>query len=219
MLDAVISDCDGVIANTEITDNLADDAAPGSGDDRGGAGALVSGYMTTGVSFTNVVMAGNATSDRGGALLLRDTAGNAEVVNCSLVDNQASLGGAGIHADVAGNGALTNSIVAHGTGPCLIGAEDPGNQPAQTYTDLWCDAGCSDLYCVGLTDWTGSLGNLSVDPQFVSFVEDVAYAGDDLHLQTGVSACIDAGDPAMAYDDWDGTTNDMGAYGGEFGDW
>jgi hypothetical protein len=37
----------------------------------------------------------------------------------------------------------------------------------------------------------------------------------DFHLQTN-SACIDAGNPDALFNDWDGSRNDMGAYGGLF---
>jgi hypothetical protein len=35
----------------------------------------------------------------------------------------------------------------------------------------------------------------------------------------GGTSTIDAGNPAAAYADVDGSTNDMGAYGGPGGDW
>lgn len=61
------------------------------------------------------------------------------------------------------------------------------------YNDFWQN---SDNYCPG--------GNLSVDPSFVSFPED-------MHLKMS-SLCIDAGDPNIS--DPDGSRSDIGAYGG-----
>lgn len=57
----------------------------------------------------------------------------------------------------------------------------------------------------GMSNPTGSNGNISTDPQFVS------PSTGDFHLAPG-SACIDAGEPGMT--DPDGTRADLGAYGG-----
>jgi hypothetical protein len=54
----------------------------------------------------------------------------------------------------------------------------------------------------------GGVGAISVDPLFVDA------ANGDFHLAP-TSPCIDAGDPAAAYVDVDGSRNDMGAYGGQ----
>lgn len=58
-------------------------------------------------------------------------------------------------------------------------------------------------------DVVGIDGNVAVDPMFVN------PAAGDLHLQAG-SPVIDAGVPDDAYDDVDGSRNDMGVYGGRF---
>ncbi|MBD3362928.1 hypothetical protein GF362_04370 [Candidatus Dojkabacteria bacterium] len=55
-----------------------------------------------------------------------------------------------------------------------------------------------------LTAW----GNKSLDPQFINET--------DFHLKLN-SPAIDAGDPDSKYNDLDGTRNDMGIYGGQFG--
>ena len=51
---------------------------------------------------------------------------------------------------------------------------------------------------------------ISEDPKFVDVV------GGDFHLVTG-SPCIDSGDPDPAFNDPDGSRNDMGAFGGPEG--
>ena len=58
------------------------------------------------------------------------------------------------------------------------------------------------------TNLTGLYGNISSDPSFVSL-------GTDYHLGSS-SPCIDAGAPGSPYYDYDGSRNDMGAYGGPF---
>ncbi len=49
-----------------------------------------------------------------------------------------------------------------------------------------------------------------MDPMFISI--------DNLHLSSD-SPCIDSGNPDPAYNDFDGTRNDQGAFGGPLGDW
>lgn len=43
-------------------------------------------------------------------------------------------------------------------------------------------------------------------------------SNNDFHLQQ-FSPCIDAGHPNSQYKDTDGSRNDMGAYGGQYGNW
>ena len=69
-----------------------------------------------------------------------------------------------------------------------------------------------------MTDATGADGNIDDDPTFTAWSDDDDYSNDDLSLGSG-SPAIDAGSTASVYDDVDGTTNDMGAWGGPQGDW
>ena len=54
--------------------------------------------------------------------------------------------------------------------------------------------------------------DISLDPMFVNALSD------DFHLSSG-SPCTDAGNPDPAYNDPNGSRNDMGAYGGPNGNW
>ncbi|MCK6506642.1 right-handed parallel beta-helix repeat-containing protein [Myxococcota bacterium] len=68
------------------------------------------------------------------------------------------------------------------------------------------------------TSPVGTDGNISEDPVFVDYSSDGDPTNDDLRLDVG-SPAIDAGSSASAYDDPDGSRNDMGAFGGPAGDW
>ena len=68
----------------------------------------------------------------------------------------------------------------------------------------------------GVTDPTGTNGNVAVDCMFTNFRDDANPDNDTLTLLAG-SPCADAADPAEL--DWDGSANDMGAYGGALGGW
>jgi parallel beta-helix repeat protein len=75
------------------------------------------------------------------------------------------------------------------------------------YNDAWSNPVDYDEPEVG---WCGGTGNIQLDPLFVG-------AGHaDYRLQAG-SPAIDAGNPAPAFNDMDGSRNDMGAYGGPIG--
>ncbi len=66
----------------------------------------------------------------------------------------------------------------------------------------------NDTYGTSYLNVSGGTGALSANPLFVS--------GSDFHLQSG-SLCVNAGNPAAAYNDANGTRNDMGRYGGPNG--
>lgn len=66
------------------------------------------------------------------------------------------------------------------------------------------------------TDPVGSDGNLSGDPLLVAYSNDGDPLNDDFSLAP-TSPALDAGDPAEAYNDLDGSRNDMGNTGGPNG--
>ena len=91
---------------------------------------------------------------------------------------------------------------------------DVGASFVGTYNDVF-DNGTDYS---GIVDPTGLNGNISAAPLFVDVTDDGDLSNDDWGFASG-SPCIDAGDPASAHDDVDGTTNDQGAWGGPGGDW
>lgn len=75
------------------------------------------------------------------------------------------------------------------------------------YNDFFNNGGANVEYNSG-----HGTGNIESNPDFTA-----ASAGD-FSLQ-GTSPCIDAGNPTVSYLDVDGSTNDMGAFGGPGGAW
>jgi len=90
-----------------------------------------------------------------------------------------------------------NILYKNAVGQSLIYFSGAGTQDF-SYNDFFGNTTTTDV--VGITQLTG---NLAADPIFDS----------NFVLGTG-SSCIDSGDPNSAYNDTDGTRNDMGIYGG-----
>ncbi len=66
----------------------------------------------------------------------------------------------------------------------------------------------------------GDSSNITEQYNYLAFgsMNPMFNSSDDLHLSTG-SPCINKGNPALEYNDVNGTRNDQGAFGGPFGDW
>ena len=128
-------------------------------------------------------------SSLGGGIAASNQLVDLQLFDVHMVGNEAARGGA-----VGLNGADTGE----GVSIAWSNSTDNGDQP------WW-----------GLSDPKGTDGNISEDPLFVD-TSSSASTDWDLHLSTG-SPSIDAGDPSKV--DVDGTVADIGAYGGEDGDW
>jgi hypothetical protein len=171
----------GLYANASSVDLyqvwLGDNSA-----EMGGAAAVVDGLS----SWTNVVAAENSADSGGGIWSYADAT---TATNVTVAGN--SSGDAGVYADGSSSVSATDTI-AYGDSTADV---DGGTATVSlSYSDV-------GTYGAGVTDQTGSSGNISADPDFVT-----PYT--DLHLN--------AGSPAEG----SGTAGgDMGAYGGAGGAW
>ncbi|MDP2306157.1 MAG: hypothetical protein Q8P18_09015 [Pseudomonadota bacterium] len=146
----------------------------------------------------------------GGAVHVND-ASTATFTNVTMTENGSSNSAGGVRVTALGTLTLDNTIIAWSTeGSGISGAA--GSIIATTYGDLYENAGGATSS--GYADPVGTNGNVSVNPEFVGFADDDAYA-DDLHL-VATSPLIDVGDPLLT--DADGSRSDIGAFGGPSGD-
>ena len=165
-----------------------------------GAGVLLDGGV---LDLGNLLSTDNLADSAGGGLLVIE--GVLTATNITLGADDAPSGG-GLYAQGASTVELGNSIIygaASGEGVLI----DSTASFTPTYNDVYGNVGGEYS---GITDPTGTDGNISEDPLFAD------PSSDDWTLGSG-SPCIDAGDPAIL--DADGTSSDMGAYGGPYGSW
>ncbi len=101
------------------------------------------------------------------------------------------------------------SSIVHGTTYGIYGGYEGSTVWSLSYNDIYGN-GSNYTY---VADVTGSNGNISVDPMFLAYTDDADADGDDLALST-FSSLVDAGNPDAAWNDTDGSRNDIGAGGG-----
>ena len=175
------------------------------------------------VTATNIVVAGNtaeAEDAYGAGLTVGQTQGQSTYTNVTVHGNRLRVnddffGGAFSCFDESIE--VINTTV---SGNAVAGGDDRGgwaNTDGLTpcnwtvsYSNVF-DSGT--LFSDSLASWTGSDGNVEVDPDFtdVSSSDPTAW---DLTLGS-TSGLVDAGDPGITDDD--GSTSDVGAYGGPKG--
>ncbi len=159
----------------------------------------------------NNTSAGPGAVEGGGIYCFQVTA---TIRNNLIVGNTATVGGGVFYyyssCDIQNNTIVNNAAHNWGGGIAFsynINMPCPGvirnNIVWGNFSDQIVRA-CDVRYCDVQGDSSGN-GNLSVDPQFVNL------ATGDYRLQS-TSPCVDAGDPDPAYNDPDGSRNDMGAF-------
>jgi hypothetical protein len=106
---------------------------------------------------------------------------------------------------------LTNLIISD-SADYAVNDRSTTYDPVVRYCDVY-DSGLGAYY--GMTDPTGTTGNVAVDPVFT---DATAFDSDDWDVHLGsASPLLDAGDPAIY--DADASRSDMGAFGGPNGSW
>ena len=204
-----IRDSDNLeLQNLQIIDNHSES-------DESISGAGLYALSTTGLSLTNVVIAGNsATAARvygGGAYF---NGGSTWLINGVVHGNESQASSRGYGAGIVNTGTLTVVNVSvtgnleSGTGDTTYSAGVAGfGSELLSHCNVYGND-VADWY--GITDPTGTDGNLSVAPDHA----DVSSADPldwDFTLDPA-SALVDAGDTGLL--DPDGSTSDIGAYGG-----
>jgi hypothetical protein len=160
-------------------------------------------------TLTSVVMTENSASSSGGGLYVYS--GSPSLTNVTVVGNSAGTDGGGLGGYVSFP-TLTNVTMSENTAGSGGAVSAYVGSPTPTYCNVYNNS--PDDYD-GITDPTGTDGNISADPGFLdkSSSDPLDW---DLRLSSS-SPLINAGDPSIA--DPDGSTSDIGAYGGPGGDW
>ena len=145
----------------------------------------------------NNVIAGNRAerSNAGGLMIDADRSVESQIYNNIFASNSTLLGSGGIEVTglIPSSDDIRNNILYDNWGTLSSIYTFAGG--TVEYNNSWANN----------SNWSGGIGNINVPPNFVD--------SDDYRLQS-TSACSDPGDPDPRFDDFDGSQNDMGAYGG-----
>ena len=179
-----------------------------------GAGLVVRDFGVV----RNCRITGNQTTEMGGGISIY---GKPVIMNTMIDNNFAERGGGGLFLNAYARPLVVNCVIfknrAGGSGKfgAVMGGERAltmlnsvvwGNSSFGLESKNWQYASYSNIQ-----GHNRGTGNINVSPRFIAPSEG------DFHLLP-VSPCIDTGHPGEEYLDVDGTRNDMGAYGGPYGE-
>ena len=199
LFDAATAD----LVHSDVKENTATD----------GAGANVADGSS--LSVINSVFACNEADTDGGGIFASDSGTSVSLVNVVLYGDESASGsthGAGFYGDSSASLSMMNSIVSVDIGAYAVYGSGGGSI---SYNDVYNADTASYTFGGG---YSAGTGGISQSAAFKSPSCDGNPNNDDFSLKS-TSPAINAGNPASAYNDTDGTTNDMGAYGGPNGDW
>ncbi len=151
----------------------------------GGGMAVYSSSLV--IANNNII--GNTADSGGGGVKLSNS--SPAMTNNTIASNRATTGG-GIYlypSSSPSNPTITNTIVAYNSS----GIHGSGGDPTLRFNCVYGNKLYDYAY---LTDPTGTDGNISEDPQLVDLTYGIAHIQPD-------SPCIDAGNNADAWGDWD----------------
>ena len=211
-----LSGSDGsiTVANCAFLDGETGDSDNPLAEIEGGA-LVVDGSQKVIVSN---LFQGNVAAAGGGAITMASHGNATVILNNTIIDNE-SPHGAGVHfepfTNLGGSTSMQNNQIVFNEG---FGVYTEVSILPTVFTWNNVHGNTSGGYGSTLGPVLMPLGNLDHDPLFVAWSTDGLWANDDLHLDVG-SPSIDAGNPDPAFDDADGTLNDIGMYGGPLGDW
>ena len=164
------------------------------------------------LTLTNTLVVWNSATTYGGAVYA--LSGSLDATNVTFGGDRAAVGGA-VYVSSSAQLSLVNSIVTLGVPSGLQG--EAGASASVDYSDTYDNSSVNssgfDVDPLGF----GS-GNLAVPINFVSVTDDGDPSNDDWNLADN-SPLRNVGHPATAYNDADGSRNDLGAYGGPSGAW
>jgi hypothetical protein len=185
------------LRNVRITGNFAND----------GGGITCS--SSSDPLLENVLIVLNSAAYGGGVCILFSS--RPVFINVTIANNSSSLSLGGIYCNVSLDPILINSIVWNNPlSAVYFETINSPNSITVSYSDI--EGGRSGIKDNnhGIVNWLD--GNINSNPLFIN------PEGGDFRLQSG-SPCIDKGDSSAVYNDFDGSRNDMGAYGGPYGNW
>jgi len=172
--------------------------------------------LSANVEIKNCVFQNNYTQF-GGALAIES--GNVLITNSVFYKNESVVYGGAILSDRSSNKIINNTFyknycLNYGGGIVLI---DPVNEEIQN--NILFD-NRSYLGDPRIEIVSGDSANVIEQFNFLAFdeMDPLFVSSTDFHLSED-SPCIDNGNPAPEYNDFNGSRNDQGAYGGPNGDW
>ena len=152
-----------------------------------GGGIYCNNSSSTVLAIYNNFITGNTATSKGGGIYL--SGGTQSSVTNNTIANNTCSGSCGIYLNNAGT-TLTNNII-KGSSVC-VAINSGGTTPTVTCNDVWNTTLNGNEYS-WTPEPTGSNGNISADPAFVST--------SDFHLQS-TSSCIDAGSDSAVQTGW-----------------
>ena len=159
-------------------------------------------YLEGTARVQNCVVINNLADKIGGGIYISELAVDVRIINSTIYGNRAGRQGGGIARALAGGAvSVQNSIIIENEADNIYPSAAGSNNSFRV------------LYSLTDAEWAAADStNIVGDPLFIDPQRG------DFHLDSA-SVAVNAGDPAASFNDPDGSRNDLGAYGGPWGQW